>query len=156
VAAKPGDTAEIYGPAIGQPAVRGKVTRIYPAGFTKVSSLGVEQQRVKVIICFDSKDDLKRLLTERGLGVGYRVRVRIFTADKSRALLVPRSALFRAADGKWQVFAVRGGTAKLQTVEVGLMNDEQAEIRNGLAEGELVVLAPESSLSDGMRVDVSG
>jgi len=156
VAAKPGDAVEIYGPAIGQPSVRGKVARIFPAGFTKVSSLGVEQQRVKVIIHFDSKDDLKRLLTERGLGVGYRVRVRIFTADKSRALLIPRSALFRAADGKWQVFAVRGGAAKLQTVEVGLMNDEQAEIRSGLTEGELVVLAPESSLSDGMRVDASG
>jgi HlyD family secretion protein len=156
VAAKLGDAVEIYGPAIGQPAVRGKVARIFPAGFTKVSSLGVEQQRVKVIIHFDSKDDLRRLLAERGLGVGYRVRVRIFTADKSRALLIPRSALFRAADGRWQVFAVRGGAARLQTVEVGLMNDEQAEIRSGLAEGEMVVLAPESSLSDGMWVDASG
>jgi len=155
VAAKLGDAAEVYGPAIGQPPVRGKVARIFPAGFTKVSSLGVEQQRVKVIIRFDSKDDLRRLLTERGLGVGYRVRVRIFTADKAQALLIPRSALFRATDGKWQVFAIRGGVAKLQTVEVGLMNDEQAEIRSGLAEGELVVLAPESSLSDGMRVDAS-
>ena len=156
VAAKVGDAVEIYGPAIGQPSVGGKVARIFPAGFTKVSSLGVEQQRVKVIIRFDSKDDLKRLLNERGLGVGYRVRVRIFTAAKSRALLIPRSALFRAADGAWQVFAVRDGAARLQTLELGLMNDEQAEIRSGLAEGEPIVLAPESSLSDGMLVDTSG
>jgi energy-coupling factor transporter ATP-binding protein EcfA2 len=155
VAAKVGDAVEIYGPAIGQPSVRGKVARIFPAGFTKVSSLGVEQQRVKVVIHFDDKDELKRLLRERGLGVGYRVRVRIFTADKSRAILIPRSALFRAADGKWQLFAVRNGRASLQTVEVGLMNDEQAEIRSGVAEGELVVLAPESSLTDGMRVDAT-
>jgi HlyD family secretion protein len=155
VAAKVGDPVEIYGPAIGQPSVRGKVARIFPAGFTKVSSLGVEQQRVKAIIHFERKEDLKRLLAERGLGVGYRVRVRIFTADKSQALLIPRSALFRAADGRWRVFAIRSGTAYLQTVEVGLMNDEQAEIRSGLAEGESVVLAPESSLADGMRVDAS-
>jgi HlyD family secretion protein len=153
VAVKAGDAVEIYGPAIGQPSVRGKVARIYPAGFTKVSSLGVEQQRVKVIIHFDNQDDLKRLVRERGLGVGYRVRVRIFTADKSQALLVPRSALFRAPDGKWQLFAVRGGRAVLQSVEVGLLNDAQAEIKSGLTAGELVVLAPESSLGDGMRVD---
>ncbi len=153
VSAKVGNAVEIYGPAIGQPSVRGKVARIYPAGFTKVSSLGVEQQRVKVIIQFDSKDDLQRLLAERGLGVGYRVRVRIFTADKSQAILIPRSALFRAADGAWQLFAVRGGKAQLQTVKVGLMNDEQAEITEGIADGEQVVLAPESSLADGTRVD---
>jgi HlyD family secretion protein len=156
VAAKIGDAAEIYGPAIGVPTVRGKVVRIYPAGFTKISSLGVEQQRVKVIIQFDNPDNLKRLLSERGLGVGYRVRVRIFTAERSKALLVPRSALFRAADNSWQLFVVRRGVARLQTVEVGLMNDEQAEIHSGLTEGELVVLAPESSLSDGIRVDASG
>ena len=63
---------------------------------------------MKVIVRF-AGDDLRRLLNDRRLGVGYRVRVRIFTADKSQALLIPRSALFRAADGTWQVFAVRGG-----------------------------------------------
>jgi len=82
--------------------------------------------------------------------------VRIFTAEREKALLVPRSALFRAAGNSWQVFAVRGGIARLQTVEIGLMNDEQAEVRKGLADRELVVLAPESSLSDGAKVDASG
>lgn len=153
VAAKVGDAVEIYGPAIGHPAAKGTVTRVYPAGFTKLSSLGVEQQRVKVIVRF-AEGELKRLLAERRLGVGYRVRVRIFTADRSRALLIPRSALFRAADNAWQVFAVRGGTARLQTVEVGLINDEQAEILSGLSEGEPVILAPESSLTDGTRVEI--
>ena len=152
VAASVGDRAEIYGPAIGLPPARGIVERIYPAGFTKVSSLGVEQQRVKVIVRFDPSE-LKRLLRDRRLGVGYRVRVRIFTADKTQALLIPRSALFRAADNTWQVFAVRNGRARLQTVEVGLMNDEQVEIVRGLSEGEAVILAPESTLTDGARVD---
>ena len=68
--------------------------------------------------------------------------------------MVPRSALFRAADGTWQVFAVRDGRARLQTVEVGLMNDEQVEITEGLSDGEPVILAPESTLADGARVRV--
>ncbi len=151
VAAKVGDRVEIYGPAIGRTKAQGTVHRIYPAGFTKLSSLGVEQQRVKVIIRFD-EEVLQRLLTERGLGVGYRVRVRILTADRSQALLVPRSALFRAADNTWRLFVVRGGRAELQSVEVGLMNDEQVEITKGIADGEPVVLAPESSLTDDAKV----
>ena len=95
VGAKVGDRVEIYGPAIGRRPAQGVVARIYPAGFTKVSSLGVEQQRVKVIVRF-AGDELRRLLADRRLGVGYRVRVKIFTAERSQALLIPRSALFRA------------------------------------------------------------
>ena len=119
---------------------------------TKPSSLGVEQQRVKVILRFE-ESELRRLLGDRRLGVVYHVRVRIFTADKQQALLIPRSALFRAADNTWQVFAIRNGLARLQTVEVGLMNDEQVEIVRGLSENEPVVLAPESNLTDRARVD---
>ena len=151
VGAKVGDPVEIYGPAIGKPSAKGKVSRIYPAGFTKVSSLGVEQQRVKLIVRIDP-DDLKHLLAGRRLGIGYRVRVKIMTRQKDTANLVPRSSLFRAVNGDWQVFAVHDGTAKLQKVEVGLMNDEQVEIVNGLAQGEIIVLAPESKLVNGTRV----
>jgi HlyD family secretion protein len=148
---KDGDAVEITGPAIGPTPARGTVKQIYPAGFTKVSSLGVEQQRVKVIIAFNA-EDLARLRTQRDLGVDYRVRVRVITAEKKDALTAPRSALFRGGEGKWQVFAVRGSHAQLQAVETGLMNDETAEITSGLEAGELVVLAPETSLKDGMRV----
>ncbi len=145
-----GDPVEIYGPAIGPKPARGYVHAVYPAGFTKLSSLGVEQQRVMVIVRF-AEGELERLL-QRGLGVGFRVRVKVFTAEKAEALVVPRPALFRGEDGTWQVFAVRDGRARRQRVEVGLMNDQQAEILKGLQPGELVVLAPESSLEDGMRV----
>ncbi|HEY2760544.1 MAG TPA: HlyD family efflux transporter periplasmic adaptor subunit, partial [Pirellulales bacterium] len=148
---KEGDAVEITGPAIGLMPARGTVKRIYPAGFTKVSSLGVEQQRVKVIIAFNA-DDLARLQKERELGVDYRVRVRVITAEKKDALTAPRAALFRGGEGKWQVFAVRDNHARLQPVETGLMNDETVEITSGLEAGELVVLAPETSLKDGMRV----
>jgi HlyD family secretion protein len=151
---QPGASAEIYGPAVGRvvnegvPAV---IDRIYPAGFTKVSSLGVEQQRVKVIVRF-AESELEKLQASRQLGVDYRVRVRIYTAKKTETLVVPRSALFRGPDGGWHLFADRGGRARLQPIEVGLINDEAAEIRSGVQQGEEVILAPEHSLRDGARV----
>jgi HlyD family secretion protein len=145
------DPVEIYGPAIGVPPARGIVERIYPSGFSKVSSLGVEQQRVKAIVRFEP-NDLKRLLAERNLGVGYRVRVRIETARKADALVVPRSALFRGPGGRWQLYAVRDGRAHVQDVTLGLVNDEYAEITSGLARGELVIPSPESSLVHRQRV----
>jgi HlyD family secretion protein len=148
---KEGDAVEITGPAVGATPAHGTVKRIYPAGFTKVSSLGVEQQRVKVIITINP-DDLARLRTQRDLGVDYRVRVRVITAEKKNVLTAPRSALFRGGDGKWQVFAVDGSHAQLKPVETGLMNDETVEITRGLEPDELVVLAPETSLKDGTRV----
>lgn len=151
VEVKPGNDVEISGPAIGRTIAHGTVARVYPAGFTKVSSLGVEQQRVKVIIGI-STADLERLRKDRGLGTDFRVSIRIITRAKPSASVVPRSALFRGAEGRWQVFAVRDGRARLQAVETGLMNDELVEVTQGLAEGETVVLAPETNLTDGTRV----
>ncbi len=148
---QPGDKVEIYGPAIGKNQAKGTVDKIYPAGFTKVSSLGVEQQRVKVIIHFDS-GELDRLLSSRHLEVGYRVRVRIITDEKQSALVVPRSALFRGSGSQWRLFAVRDGQAIAQDVTIGLMNDRLAEVTEGLREGDTVIVAPETSLTDGTRV----
>ncbi len=156
VKVKPGQPCEVFGPAIGDRPLLATVKTIYPAGFTKVSSLGVEQQRVRVIVELTSEDK-QRLIAQRArgtwdLGVDYRVRVRIITAANSGALVVPRSALFRGADGGWQVFVIRDGKAKLQPIETGLMNDEQVEIRSGVKQDELLVLAPETNLTDGARV----
>ncbi len=158
VEAKPGDSVEIYGPAIGKDVrgedrdyARGTVARIYPAGFTKISSLGVEQQRVKVVVALDA-EDLAWLRKHRNLGVGYRVRVRIATEEKADALVVPRSALFRSAGGRWQLYAVRDGRLAIQAVDVGVLNDRHAEIVEGLEDGDLVVRAPESDLEPGTRV----
>jgi HlyD family secretion protein len=153
VRVKVGQSVEVHGAAIGPKAARAHVARIYPAGFTKVSSLGVEQQRVKVIMQFDP-DDWKRLREQNDLGVDYRVRVRIFTAESSGGLMIPRSALFRGPANDWRVYAIRGGRAELQAVQVGLSNDEWAEIVGGLAENELVILAPETNLTEGQRVRV--
>lgn len=154
VRVRPGAKVEIFGPAIGPHPVLGTVARIYPAGFTKVSSLGVEEQRVKVIVDF-APEALAKLLEAKQVGVGFRVQVKIFTARAENAVAVPRSALFRSPAGKWQAFVVRDGRARLAFLEVGLMNDEKAEILKGIAEGDLVVLSPESTLSDGAKVSAS-
>jgi HlyD family secretion protein len=146
-----GDDVEVYGPAVGKTPARGKVARVYPAGFTKVSSLGVEQQRVNVLVHF-LPEDLRRLRQDRNIGVGYRVNVRIFTDTRDQARLIPRSALFRGAAGDWQVFAVRGGVARLVPIEIGLINDELVEVASGLDETDQVILAPETNLTDGTRV----
>jgi HlyD family secretion protein len=147
-----GDTVEIAAGAIGEP-LRGRVSRVYPAGFTKVSSLGVEQQRVKVIVGF--AEESRGRVRELGLGVGYRLQVRVFTNEKANALVIPRSALFRGQHGNWQVYAVASRRARLRDVQIGLINDEQAEITHGLVAGEQVVLAPEASLTDGTRVSAT-
>ncbi len=153
--AEEGAAVEIYGPAIGKVKVRGIVRRVYPGGFTKISSLGVEQQRVRVLIGFDP-GDLQQLLARHHLGVGYDVRVRIFTAERSDALLIPRSALFRGGNGDWQVYAIVGGRAKIKEVKIGLINDEQVQIVKGLSQGEQVILAPESNLEEGTKVSPAG
>ena len=155
---RPGDAVEIYGPAVGATAgrgVAGAVDRIYPSGFMKISSLGVEQQRVTIIVRF-AEGVLGQLQSEREIGVDYRVRVRVFTDQQANTLLVSRSAIFRSGENGWEVFVVRSLRAAKQKVEVGLMNDEAVEIKSGLAEGDTVIVAPESNLEAGTRVATSG
>lgn len=151
VNAKVGDQVEIYGPAVGAEPAKGKVSKVYPAGFTKVSSLGVEQQRVKVVVAIDP-EDLQRLAEQRGVQVGYRVRVKILTDERENALVVPRSSLFRGANDQWHVFVAKGNRARLRPVEIGLINDRLAEVLSGLESGENVIRTPPSSLVDGGKI----
>jgi HlyD family secretion protein len=80
--------------------------------------------------------------------------MKIVTGEKSNALIIPRSTLFRGTAGRWQLYSVRDGYARLQEVRIGMMNDEEAEIVQGIAEGDLVVFSPESTLADGQRVRI--
>ncbi|UUO06287.1 HlyD family efflux transporter periplasmic adaptor subunit [Blastopirellula sp. J2-11] len=149
-----GSRALIYGAAVGRApenGLEGVVERIRPAGFTKRSSLGVDQQRVKVIVRLRS-GELEKIAVDRTLGVDYRVQVRAIEEEKEDALTIPRACLFRAADGSWQVMAVRDDVARLVRVEVGLINDRFAEITANLKPEDLVILAPDSSLHDGDAV----
>ncbi|MCD6405458.1 MAG: efflux RND transporter periplasmic adaptor subunit [Planctomycetes bacterium] len=140
---KLGQDVEISGPAVGREALAGKVERIWPSGFEKISSLGIEQQRVKVIIAFDN--------SVLNLRPGVRLDVRIVTAKRENALRVPERALLKMSR-QWHVFAVRGTRADLAPVEVGLRNDDYAEITNGLQAGDLVILSPPRELENGARI----
>lgn len=128
-------------------ALQGRVRRVEPAGFTKVSALGVEEQRVWVIVEITSERE--RWLR---LGDAYRVNARFELDRRDAVLRVPGSALFRAEDGGWAVFRIERGRVVQVPVVPGLQGDGQAEITEGLAEGDLVVVHPDRALADGRRV----
>jgi HlyD family secretion protein len=138
-----GDSVEIYGKAVGEETLPGEVSRIYPAAFQKISALGIEQQRVKVIIAFDN--------TGPDLRAGTRLDVRIITDAAEEVLAVPERTIFRR-DGAWHVFTVAGSRASLQPVTVGIKNDTWAEIREGITPDTRLVLEPTNQLEDGARV----
>ena len=149
---RPGDRVEIFGDVIGDEVIEGEVRLIEPEAFTKVSSLGVEEQRVTVKVNF-TEDSSKRLEDQgKKIGLEYRVRARIITDTKEQTSIIPRTALFHGARGQWQVYRIAAEKALLTDVEIGLMNDYEAEIISGLKEGEIVIVAPESSINDGMKV----
>jgi HlyD family secretion protein len=127
----------------GDTPLRATVRRVEPAGFTKISALGVEEQRVNVIADFEEPPD--------GLGDGYRIEARIVVWRAADVLRVPSSALFRRGEG-WAVFRAEGGVARRREVEVGVRGPFAAEVKAGLAEGERVVLHPSDRLADGVRV----
>ncbi len=131
----------------GEGELAARVRRVEPSGYTKVSALGVEEQRVDVIADFDEP------AAAAALGDGYRVEARIVVWEAGEVLRVPAGALFRAGDG-WGVYRVEGGVARLVGVEVGRDNGEVAEIRSGLAEGDEVILHPGDRVSDGARVRI--
>jgi HlyD family secretion protein len=148
-----GNDVEIYGPTLGRDVgegLRGTVHRIHPDAFTKISSLGVEQQRVRVDIRLDEQG--MKLCRSLGIGIGYRVRVRIVTESRDQVLSVPRSSVFRNDQGSWSLFVVREGRLVEQAVDVGILNDDWVEIATGVEESEAVVLAPDSNLRSGDRV----
>jgi HlyD family secretion protein len=131
----------------GAKPLNGRIQRIEPFGFTKISALGVEEQRVNVIIDISDPPALWSKL-----GHGYRVIVRAVEWESANAPQLPVSALFRDK-GKWAVFAVEGGRAKLVPVKIGRMNDERAELLGGLKKGATVILHPSENITDNARVE---
>jgi HlyD family secretion protein len=130
----------------GETPVEGRVRRVEPSAFTKISALGVEEQRVNVIIGVVSTDE-----RWRAVGDGFRVDARIVVDERDDVLTVPVSALFREHD-RWMTFVVSGGRAHKRGVTVGARGSQQAIVDAGLDEGETVVVYPGSSLDDGTRV----
>jgi len=130
----------------GEPPMAGTVERVEPAGFTKVSALGVEEQRVNVII--DVDDDAPAW---KAMGDGFRVEVRIAIREAADVVTVPTSALFRAG-ADWAVFVVEGGRARRTVITIGQRTPLAAEVTTGLTPGTAVIVHPPDTLADGGRV----
>ncbi len=127
----------------GDSALTARVRRVEPGGFTKISALGVEEQRVHVVADLGT--------CPAALGDAYRVEARIVLWEADSVLKVPATALFRSGDA-WAVFAVGGGRARERVVGVGHRNAFEAEIVDGLAAGAVVVRHPGDRVRDGVRV----
>lgn len=131
----------------GDRPLKGRVRLVEPYAFTKVSALGVEEQRVNVTIDFTEP-----LQAIQQLGHGYRATLRIVTWSAPEVLKVPISALFRVG-GQWNVFTVdHGSRARLRKVAIGHMNDQEVEVLAGLTAGEKVLLHPSDKVDDGVKV----
>ena len=133
----------------GSHALHARVRRVEPSGFMKVSALGVEEQRVNVIIDFEDPDGARQL------GDGYRVEVRIVVWEGEDVVRVPVGSLFRSGEG-WAAFLVDDGVARLQPVQLGQRNETEGQIVDGLSPGQTVVLHPPDTLTDGTRVAIRG
>jgi len=140
----PGSSVRIDG--WGGSSIRGRVTRVDPAGFLKVSALGIEEQRVRTTIDFVDPPE-----TWSRLGHDYRVIVHVTVWNAEEALSVPVGALFRKGE-EWAVFSVKDGRARTALVKIGHRNSRMAEILSGVAEGDRVVLHPSDRITEGVAV----
>jgi len=130
----------------GEETLAGVVRTVEPAGFTKISSLGVEEQRALVLADIVSPPE-----TWRAVGDGYRLDVSFIVWEKEGVLQVPVGALFRSGQ-KWAVFVDDSGKARLRIVEIGQRNGLAAEVASGLKEGERVITHPDDAVKDGIRI----
>ena len=132
----------------GDRDLEARVRRVEPSGFTKVSALGVEEQRVNVVMDFKDPAD-----AWAKLGDAYRVEVRIVDWESDRVVKIPTSALFRQSEA-WAVFVVREGRAIRTTVDIGHRSGLEAELKAGLSEGTSVVIHPGDTLQNGAKVAI--
>jgi HlyD family secretion protein len=122
------------------------VHRVEPSAFTRLSALGVEEQRVNVVIDLDAPP-----AAGEALGDGYRVEAAITVLQRPDRLLVPLGGIHPLDQG-WAAFVVDQGRAGLRKVTIGDRNGSEAEVLDGLREGERVVLYPTDKVEDGVRV----
>lgn len=130
----------------GDLPLRGRVRRVEPSGFTKISALGVEEQRVNTIIDFDEPAQALR-----SLGDGYRVEVRIIVSSRDDVLKVPTSSLIRHGSD-WAVYVVQDDHAVRRVVQLGQRNGLEAEVTAGLNGDERIIAYPSDSVADGVKV----
>lgn len=145
VSIKPGHRVQIA--EWGGAPLSAVVRTVEPSAFTRVSALGVDEQRVNAII--DLRDPYDQW---SALGDGYRVEAHIEVLRTGQALLAPQSALFRS-EGRWATYLVQDGTARLTPVEVGRRNDRDAEITAGITQDLRLIVHPNDKVVDGVRVE---
>jgi HlyD family secretion protein len=138
----------------GDLPLNGRVRMVEPSAFTKVSALGVEEQRVNVIIDLGSRSDASDNPQMQALGDGFRVEVGIVVWEGHDVLKIPVSALFRS-EQRWAVWVIEGGFATLRNIEVGRREGLEVEVEGGLEEGEQVVIHPSDTVKEGVEVDAS-
>lgn len=129
-------------------ALEGRVRRVEPAAFTKVSALGVEEQRVNVIVDITSPPQ-----QWQALGDGYKIDARIVTARLENVLKVPVGALFRDGE-QWAVYTVKDGKAAKRTIQLSRRGGREAVVESGLEPGEKIIVHPGDAVKDGARVRV--
>jgi HlyD family secretion protein len=130
----------------GDAALSGRVRVVEPSGYTKVSALGIEEQRVNVIIDFTSpRADWQRL------GHGYQVEVRVVLWEGTDVRKLPLTALFRDGE-QWAVFVDENGRARVRTVKVGRRTGLESEILEGVDSGDRVIVSPSDRITDGVRI----
>lgn len=144
---KPGSAAFVGGWG-GSRELRARVKRVEPAAFTKVSALGIEEQRVKAVL--ELSDPPSQWM---GLGHQFRVFVRITIWQSDNTLHIPLSALFRH-DGSWAVFRVADGTAKLTKITIGQIGSSDVQILGGLSEGQTVIVHPSDFIADDVPIKI--
>jgi HlyD family secretion protein len=144
VAVNPGDAATVEG--WGGPPLRAVVERVDPAAVTRTSALGIEEQRVAVVLSLVDAGP-----AQERLGHNFRVIVRIVVWHGENLTVLPMGALFRQRED-WDVYVVAGGRARARKVVLGHQNADFAEVRSGLAPGETVILYPSDRISDGSLV----
>jgi HlyD family secretion protein len=147
VRVKPGARAMIEQFGDDEAVLDATVRRIEPAGFTKVSALGVEEQRVNVIL--DFVDVVKAGAV---LGDAYRVEVRVVIWESESVVKVPTGALFREGE-QWAVYVANEGRAQRTVVELGHQTGQEAEVLSGLSEGSRVILHPGDQVTDGVQIE---
>ena len=129
----------------GDTPLGGRVRRVEPSGFTKISALGVEEQRVNAIVDFEDPPK------DRAIGDGYRVEVRIIVSSRDNVLKVPVSSLIRQGSD-WALYVVENDRASRRIVQVGERNGLEAEIAGGLSGGERIIVYPSDAITDGVKV----
>jgi HlyD family secretion protein len=132
----------------GDSALMGRVHRVEPSAFTRLSALGVEEQRVNVLIDPDGARD-----RWAALGDGYRVEASIVVWTGHGKMLIPGGAVFRQGDG-WATYVVDGGRVRLRPVKLGRRNSAEMEVLRGLRPGERVVLYPTDRVREGVRAEI--